>query len=82
MSILIKPEQRSELTKEQTGKESTSEEWFYLFELGHPLSLQQPIVDFPVVGFQRNMVLSTLTKLNASTAFNKEELAVYTAALR
>ena len=54
----------------------------YLFELGRPLELQQPVQNYPLRNFKSSMILTTLSKLNSSDVFNKEELAVYTEALR
>jgi len=61
---------RSELTLEQTGKESTSSELFYLFMLGAPLSLHRPVLNVPYASTRKSMKLTTLTTIEEVTDFS------------
>lgn len=61
--------QRSSLTKDQTGKKSNSAKFYYLFELGKPLSLQTPVTNVPHRPTKNSMKLTTLTRLESVTKF-------------
>lgn len=56
-----------------SGKESSSTELFYLFELGKPLTLQDPITDVPPNTTRGSMKLTTLTKLENVEKFSEIE---------
>lgn len=64
---------RSAISKEMSGKESSSTELFYLFELGKPLTLQDPITDVPPNTTRGSMKLTTLTKLKNVEKFSEIE---------
>lgn len=60
---------RSEISVGQAGKASNSDELYYLFALGKPLALHDPVVDVPPQ-FLRSMKLTTLGRLETSSVFS------------
>ncbi len=54
---------RYAITAEQAGRESSSDEPYYLFELGRPLTLQQLVKKMPHRPIKNTMKLTTLNKL-------------------
>lgn len=64
---------RSAITEEQAGKTSESEELYYLFELGKPLTLQNPVTNVPHHPIRNSMKLTTLTRLETVTRFSDVE---------
>jgi hypothetical protein len=77
-SVTLLP--RKEITKEQSGKESVSEEKYYLFALGLPLKLNKTIREVPTGSFRSSMILSTLSKIEGVNRFEDIE-SVYDGAL-
>ncbi|SQD79582.1 restriction endonuclease-like protein [Moritella yayanosii] len=57
----------------QAGKESSSNELYYLFELGNPLILQAAIENVPHRPIRNSMKLTTLSKLNCIEKFSDVE---------
>lgn len=64
---------RYAITKEQSGKQSTSTELYYLFELGKPLTLQTPVLAMPHRPIKNTMKLTTLTRLASVQRFAEVE---------
>ncbi|MCH1928754.1 restriction endonuclease-like protein [Shewanella sp. A25] len=64
---------RYAITEEQSGKKSNSDDLYYLFELGKPLSLQTPITNVPHRPMKNSMKLTTLTRLESVTKFAEVE---------
>lgn len=58
--------ERSKITKEQAGSSSNSSEFYYLFELGKPLTLQTPVHNVPA-----NMIFTTLNHLEKAMRFSE-----------
>jgi hypothetical protein len=71
---------RYAITKDQAGKNSSSADSYYLFELGKPLSLQTPVTNVPHRPIKNSMKLTTLTRLERVTKFTAVE-KVYEAAM-
>lgn len=61
---------RHELTIEQAGKRSDSEEEFYLFELGRPLTLPRTVRKVPHRPVVNTMKLTTLSLLEKQEVFS------------
>ena len=79
-NIVLKP--RNEISKEKTGrKELIRDDHYYLFKLGKPLRLSEPIVDVPTARFRDSMKLTTLSRIEKASAFSEIE-SVYEDALR
>ncbi|WCN15215.1 DUF2357 domain-containing protein [Marinomonas mediterranea] len=64
---------RSSITAEQAGKAVESSELYYLFKLGRPLTLQNPVTHVPLRNFSHSMKLTTLTRLESVTKFAEVE---------
>ncbi|SMY33532.1 restriction endonuclease-like protein [Photobacterium andalusiense] len=64
---------RYAITEDQAGKRSDSDDLYYLFELGKPLSLQTPVTNVPHRPMKNSMRLTTLTCLENVTKFTKVE---------
>lgn len=64
---------RYAITKQQSGKQSTSTELYYLFELGKPLTLQTPVLAMPHRPIKNTMKLTTLTRLPSVQRFAEVE---------
>lgn len=64
---------RYAILEQQAGKASHSEELYYLFELGRPLSLQTSVSKVPHRPIKNSMKLTTLTKLESVYVFNDIE---------
>jgi predicted component of viral defense system (DUF524 family) len=64
---------RSSITADQAGKADDSSELYYLFQLGRPLTLQNPITHVPLRNFSHSMKLTTLTRLESVTKFTEIE---------
>lgn len=65
---------RSQITFEQAGKASSNVEEYYLFQLGSPLKLNQPIHNVPHDdSFMDSVKLSTLKQLTATRSFDDLE---------
>lgn len=62
---------RNTITEEQAGKESVSDDSFYLFELGKPLGLKDTIQSVPNDSFRASMKLTTLAKLESVQEFDE-----------
>lgn len=58
---------RNEITKEQSGKDSSDNSLYYLFELGYSIRLPAPITGFSDGSFRASMLLTTLDALRTST---------------
>ena len=71
---------RYAITAEQAGRESSSGEPYYLFELGRPLTLQRPVAKMPHTPIRNTMKLTTLNHLEDAQTFRDIE-AVYGGAL-
>ena len=71
---------RYALSELQSGKNSTSSELYYLFELGRPLTLQRPVTKMPHIPIRNTMKLTTLNNLEAVQVFRDIEV-VYSGAL-
>lgn len=71
---------RYKLTAQQAGKADPSPELYYLFELGKPLTLQQPITHVPHRPMRNTMRLTTLSRLGQAQTFRGVE-SVYQKAL-
>jgi hypothetical protein len=71
---------RNAITAEQAGKALDSPELYYLFQLGRPLTLQNPVTHVPLRNFSHSMKLTTLTRLESVTTFAEVE-KVYEAAM-
>jgi len=64
---------RYSITKHQAGTSSSSEELYYLFELGRPLTLHSPITKVPKRSFSESIKLTTLSKLENVEVFEDVE---------
>lgn len=71
---------RHAITEEQSGKKSTSDELYYLFELGKPLTLQNPVTNVPHRPIKNSMKFTTLTRIDSVVKFSDIE-TVYSDAL-
>lgn len=71
---------RYTITKQMAGKASSSDEPYYLFELGRPLTLQTEVTRVPHQPISRSMRLTTLTRLENISLFSEVE-PVYQAAM-
>lgn len=71
---------RYAITEEQAGKESSLPDSYYLFELGKPLTLQNPVTKVPHRPIRHSMKLTTLTRIEHVTQFTEVE-QVYQEAL-
>jgi hypothetical protein len=60
---------RCDMSIEQTGIYSASDELYYLFKLGKPLKLKNPILGVPNTPFIESMRLTTLLKLEGTNNF-------------
>lgn len=60
---------RYAITEDQAGKKSDSADWYYLFDLGKPLSLQTSVTNVPHRPMKNSMKLTTLTRLESVTKF-------------
>lgn len=58
---------RNEITKAQSGKDSSDNTLYYLFELGYSIRLPAPITGFSGSSFRDSMLLTTLDILRKST---------------
>ncbi|MGE5034956.1 MULTISPECIES: restriction endonuclease-like protein [Yersinia] len=61
---------RYAITEEQAGKKSGSDELYYLFELGRPLTLQRAVTHVPHRPIRNSMKLTTLTRLESVNLFS------------
>ncbi|MGI2167966.1 DUF2357 domain-containing protein [Shewanella oncorhynchi] len=61
------------ITEEQAGTKSSSANLYYLFELGKPLTLQNPVTDVPHRPSRNSMKLTTLTSLETVLKFSEIE---------
>ncbi|MFT7682545.1 MAG: hypothetical protein ACI935_002020 [Moritella dasanensis] len=64
---------RRTISAVQAGKESRSNELYYLFELGNPLILKDAIENVPHIPIRNSMKLTTLSKLNCIEKFSDVE---------
>jgi hypothetical protein len=64
---------RNSITEQQSGASSNSSDLYYLFELGRPLTLQNPITKVPMRSFSQSIKLTTLSKLENVQVFNDVE---------
>jgi len=71
---------RKEIPIEKSGKESSSNAFYYLFELGFPLVLPHPIPNNPQESFRQTLKLTTLELLENASNFSQIE-RVYANAL-
>lgn len=71
---------RYTITEEQSGKESSLPDSYYLFELGKPLTLQNPVTNVPHRPIKNSMKLTTLNRMESVTKFSEVE-QVYQEAL-
>lgn len=68
-NVVLKP--RNKLTSEQAGSHSNSDEDYYLFELGKPLTLKNMVSRVPHRPFKNSMKLTTLDHLQQAATFNE-----------
>jgi predicted component of viral defense system (DUF524 family) len=68
-SVSLMP--RFSITQEQSGKESSSEDLYYLFELGTPLAMHTPVLNVPHISFKESMKLTTLIQLESTIEFSE-----------
>lgn len=61
---------RNAITEAQAGRTSNLDELCYLFELGAPLTLQQPVTHVPHRPMKNSMKLTTLTRLERVHLFS------------
>lgn len=71
---------RYAITAEQAGRGSSSDEPYYLFELGRPLALQRPVIKMPHTPIRNTMKLTTLNNLEDAQTF-RDIKVVYKEAL-
>lgn len=71
---------RYAITESQAGKKSDSDELYYLFELGKPLTLQSSVINVPHRPIKNSMKLTTLSRLESVERFSEIE-KVYEEAL-
>lgn len=71
---------RKNISIEQSGKDSSSEAVYILFELGKALTLGRPVLGVPVDSFRKSMKLTTLNMLERASDFDDVE-TVYSEAL-
>lgn len=64
---------RYAITQDQSGIKSESDELYYLFELGRPLTLQQSVSHVPLRHFSYSMKLTTLSRLENAIKFSDVE---------
>jgi predicted component of viral defense system (DUF524 family) len=62
---------RSAITENQAGIKSGSDELYYLFELGKPLTLQQSVIQIPLQNFWHSTKLTTLSRLESIIKFSE-----------
>lgn len=62
---------RNEITIEQAGSSSRSTKLYYLFELGQPLKLTNPIKGISQTSFMASMSLTTLANLEQVSHFSQ-----------
>jgi hypothetical protein len=62
---------RNEITENQAGMQSGSDELYYLFELGKPLTLQQSVNNVPLRKFLHSMKLTTLSRIENVVKFSE-----------
>ncbi|MDY0189574.1 MAG: hypothetical protein RBR22_02465 [Desulfuromonas sp.] len=62
---------RKKITENQAGIKSESDELYYLFKLGKPLTLQQSVNRVPLRNFSQSMKLTTLSQLENVIEFSK-----------
>ena len=67
---------RKAISKKKAGKASDSKDMYYLFELGEPLRLKEPIERLPHQPIHNSIRLTTLSKLENAKTFKDVE-AVY-----
>jgi hypothetical protein len=71
---------RNLLKIDQTGKQSKSDEVYFIFELGNPLKLKFEVRSIPQNSFRASMKLTTLNLLEKTKIFSELE-SVYDEAL-
>ncbi|MEH8021492.1 nuclease domain-containing protein [Rheinheimera metallidurans] len=64
---------RYAISDEQSGKKSSANALYYLFELGRPLTLQSAVTNVPHQPIRNSMKLTTLTRLESVTKFAEVE---------
>ncbi|MEX1669897.1 DUF2357 domain-containing protein [Zhongshania guokunii] len=62
---------RYEITENQAGMQSGSDELYYLFELGKPLTLQQSVNNVPLRKFLHSMKLTTISRIENVVKFSE-----------
>ena len=62
--------QRDKISQEQAGKKSTSCDTYFLFKLGKPLMLKDPIIHVPNSPFNDSLKLTTLVHLEQALEFS------------
>ncbi|CAM3955265.1 hypothetical protein VA7868_04532 [Vibrio aerogenes CECT 7868] len=67
--VVLKP--RRDISEEQAGKQVDSDELYYLFQLGKPLILPEPVFRMPHRPFIKSMCLTTLSGLTSQSVFGK-----------
>lgn len=72
---------RNTITEQQAGKTSSSQDLYYLFELGKPLTLQCSVTHVPHRPIKNSMKLTTLTRLENIELFSDLDI-VYEEALK
>ena len=70
-NVTLKP--RNLISEEQSGKLSTSEELYYLFELGKPLALKDTLINVPHRPIQNSMKLTTVSRIDRTRYFGELE---------
>ncbi|PKH28367.1 restriction endonuclease-like protein [Shewanella sp. ALD9] len=76
----VKRMKRNLLKIDQTGKQSKSDEVYFIFELGNPLKLKFEVRSIPQNSFRASMKLTTLNLLEKTKIFSELE-SVYDEAL-
>jgi hypothetical protein len=69
----VKSMVRNLLKIEQTGKESESDEMYFIFELGNPLKLKHEVRSVPQNSFRASIKLTTLNLLERTDLFSELE---------
>lgn len=64
---------RYAITEDQAGKKSGSDDLYYLFKLGKPLTLQTPVTNVPHRPMKNSMKFTTLIRLESVTKFAEVE---------
>lgn len=64
---------RYAITEDQAGKKSDSDDPYFLFELGRPLTIQTPVTNVPQRPIKHSMKLTTVARLECASKFDEVE---------